>query len=259
MIRATCLCCLVLCAACTGLRPAQADELTIFAAASLKTALDAVAADWQAATGDTVSISYGGTSALARQIQQGAPADIFVSSSSDWMNVLAESGRIQAGTRRDLFGNTLVLVAHDAGLPSVKIGPDLDLAGMLAGRKLSMALVDSVPAGQYGKAALDHLGLWSSVKANVVQSENVRAALSLVALGEAPLGIVYGSDAIADDAADDAVTVIGTFPTDTHPLITFPAALVADSDAPGAAPFLHHLSSDAADAIFAAQGFLILN
>ncbi len=259
MIRPICLCCLVLSAACNAVRPAQADDITVFAAASLKTALDAVAADWKATTGDAVSISYGGTSALARQIQQGAPADIFVSSSSDWMNVLAEGGMIQAETRRDLFGNTLVLVAHDATLPPVQIGPDLDLAGLLAGGKLSMALVDSVPAGQYGKAALEHLGLWPSVKANVVQSENVRAALSLVALGEAPLGIVYGSDAIADDGADDAVTVIGTFPTDSHPVITFPAAMVANSDTPGAAAFLDHLSSDAADAIFAAQGFLILN
>jgi molybdate transport system substrate-binding protein len=250
---------LFLCAASVAALPVQADEITVFAAASLKTALDAVAADWRTATGTKVTISYGGTPTLAKQIEQGAPADIFISASPDWMDTLQKNAKIETATRRDLFGNTLVLVAHDANLPLVNMGPDLDLAGMLAGGKLSMALVDSVPAGQYGKAALEHLGLWSSVQANVVQSENVRAALSLVALGEAPLGIVYGSDAIADDGAENAVSVIGTFPSDSHPPITYPAALVADHDTPGAAAFLDHLSSDAADAIFATQGFLILN
>jgi molybdate transport system substrate-binding protein len=152
----------------------------------------------------------------------------------------------------------LVLIAHGTAA-QVSIDAKLDLVGLLQGGKLSMAMVDSVPAGQYGKAALENLGLWSLVEPSVVQSENVRAALALVARGEAPLGIVYGSDAIADDASGGAVTVIGTFPAETHPAIIYPAALVADRNNAAAAAFLDYLSSPEADAIFAAQGFAILN
>jgi molybdate transport system substrate-binding protein len=236
--------------------PAWAETVTVFAAASLKTALDAVATDWQASTGNTVTISYAGTPALARQIEQGAPADIFISASPDWMDSLQQGGTIQKASRRDLFGNTLVLVAHGTGA-ALTIDANLDFAGILAGGKLSMAMVDSVPAGQYGKASLQSLGLWASVEPSVVQSENVRAALKLVASGEAPLGVVYGSDAIA--AAADGVSVVGTFPPDSHPPILYPAALVTGSTSPAAIDFLDHLSSGAADAIFAGQGFVILN
>jgi molybdate transport system substrate-binding protein len=234
----------------------RAETVTIFAAASLKTALDAVAAEWQASTGNSMAISYAGTPALAKQIEQGAPADIFISASPDWMDTLQKDAKIQPDSRRDLFGNTLVLVAHGAVAPAA-IDKSLDLAGMLAGGKLSMAMVDSVPAGQYGKAALQSLGLWASIEASVVQSENVRAALKLVASGEAPLGVVYGSDAIAAKA--DGVSVVGTFPPDSHPPILYPAALIAGSTTPAAVDFLEHLSSDAVDAIFAAQGFVISN
>ncbi len=201
--------------------PALAEEVVVFAAASMKTALDAVAAEFEAATGHGVTISYGGSNALAQQILQGAPADIFVSAAVDWMDVVEEAGLVVPGTRADLLGNSLVLVAHDPAAAQVEIGPGLDLAGMLAGGRLSMAMVDAVPAGQYGRAALESLGLWAGVEGSLAQSENVRAALALVATGETPLGIVYASDAVAEAG----VTVIGTFPADSHPPIRFPVAL----------------------------------
>ena len=239
---------------------AQADEITVFAAASLKTALDAVATDWQAKTGNTAVIAYAGSPALARQIQAGAPADIFISASTQWMDVLAADDLILPDSRHDILGNTLVLVAHGRDAPSVTIAPGFDLTRLLGAGKLSMAMVDSVPAGQYGKQALETLGVWASVAPQVAQSENVRAALSLVALGEAPYGIVYASDAIADDGAGDQVSVVGTFPADSHKPIVYPAAVVKGSAHAGAAAgFMAHLSSDAGDAIFAAQGFAILN
>ncbi len=229
--------------------PAMADDITVFAAASLKTALDQVAADWQAATGDTVTLVYGGTPAMAKQIEQGAPADIFIAASVDWMDHVVAAGLMQPGTRRDILGNRLVLIGA-AGATPVTLSPDLDLAGLLDGGKLSMALVDAVPAGQYGKAALTSLGLWDGVAAQVAQSENVRAALALVAVGEAPLGIVYASDAVAEPR----VSVVASFPADTHPSIVYPAALTATAT-DGAAAFLDALSAPAAQAIFTANGF----
>lgn len=238
--------------------PAKAEDITIFAAASLKTALDDIAADWQASTGNTAVISYGGSSALAKQIQQGAPADLFLSAAVNWMDTLEADGLINAATRKNLLGNTLVLVAHGRDAPAVTIGPEMDLAGLLGDGKLSMAMVDSVPAGQYGKEALTSLGLWESVEGSVAQSENVRAALALVQTGEAPLGIVYGSDAIADSDADRKVTVIGTFPADSHAPIIYPVAQIASSTKPEAKEFLDWLSSDAARTVFEGQGFTVL-
>lgn len=233
--------------------PAHAEEVVVFAAASLKTALDQVAADFQAATGHTVTISYGGSNALARQIIEGAPADIFLSAAVNWMDEVQKEGLISA--RTDLLGNTLVLVAHGKGAGPVEIGPGLDLAGLLGDGRLSMAMVDAVPAGQYGKTALEALGLWSSVEGAVAQSENVRAALALVAAGEAPFGIVYATDA----AADDNVTVVGTFPAESHKPIVYPGVLLTTAADAADRAFFDALSSDAADARFAAQGFAILN
>lgn len=238
---------------------AKADQITVFAAASLKTALDAVADDWAASSGHTAVISYGSSAALAKHIQSGAPADIFVSAAANWMETLQAEGLIIAGSRRDLWGNTLVLIAHGNDAPLFDIAPGFDLAKRLGDGKLAMGLVEWVPAGQYGKSALQSLGIWTNVEASVVQSENVRAAMALVATGEASFGIVYGSDAVADDAAGDDVSVVGIFPADTHPPIVYPAALIADSRVPAAASFLDYLSSDPADAIFAAQGFKVLN
>jgi molybdate transport system substrate-binding protein len=234
---------------------ASADRVTVFAAASLKTALDEIAARWGEATGNEVVASYAGSPQLAQQIAEGAPADLFLSASVQWMDELASQSLIVPDSRRDLLGNTLVLVAHGPDAPPVEIGPDLDLLALLNGGRLAMALVDSVPAGQYGKEALTSLGLWGAVEPWVAQSENVRAALALVASGEAPYGIVYGSDAVADDEAEDQVTVVGTFPSDSHAPITYPAALVAGRDTPAAREFLDHLSSPEASEVFARLGF----
>ncbi len=234
--------------------PARAAEVTVFAAASLKTALDEIAAQWQAETGHSVALSYGGSSALAKQIIQSAPADIFLSASIEWMDAVAGAGMLRDGTRVDLLGNRLVLVAHGVDVPPVTLDATTDLVGLMAGGKLSMAMVDSVPAGQYGREALTTLGLWDSVAGSVAQAENVRVALQLVALGEAPFGIVYASDAVAEPG----VTVVATFPEISHSPIIYPAAVIASSPVPEAEAFLDLLSQPAAQAVFTAQGFLPL-
>ncbi|MCU0905967.1 MAG: molybdate ABC transporter substrate-binding protein [Rhodobacteraceae bacterium] len=250
---------LVACVALAGLaaplRAALADEVVVFAAASLKDGLDAVAAEFEAATGHSVTISYAGSNALATQILQGAPADIFISAAVTWMDEVQAAGLVVPGTRADILGNRLVLIAHGKDAPPVEIGPGLDLAGLLGDGMLSMALVDAVPAGQYGRAALESLGLWSAVEGVVAQSENVRAALSLVATGEAPLGIVYATDAVADDN----VTVVGTFPADSHGPIVYPAALLTGAADAADRAFFDALTEPAADAAFAAQGFAVID
>lgn len=235
--------------------PAVAQEVVVFAAASMKTALDQVAAEFEAATGHEVVVSYAGSNALAQQILQGAPADIFLSAAETWMDEVEKAGLVVPGTRRDLLGNRLVLIAHGAGADAVEIGAGVDLAGMLGGGRLSMAMIDAVPAGQYGKAALQSLGLWASVEGAVAQAENVRAALALVAAGEAPLGIVYASDAVAETG----VSVVATFPEGSHPPIVYPVALLTGAADAADRAFLEALSAEAADAVFAAQGFAILD
>ena len=235
--------------------PASAEEVVVFAAASLKTALDAVAAEFEAETGHDVTVSYAGSGQLAKQIIQGAPADIFISAAENWMDEVERAGLVVAGTRADLLGNQLVLIAHGKGAAPVEIAAGFDLAGMLGDGRLSMAMVEAVPAGQYGKAALESLGIWASVEGAVAQSENVRAALALVSAGEAPFGIVYASDAVADDN----VTVVGRFPAESHAPIVYPAALLTEAADAADRAFLEALSGDGADAIFAAQGFAILN
>lgn len=233
---------------------AKAEDVLVFAAASLTEALDAVAASWTARTGHVATLSYAGSSALARQIQEGAPADVFISASVAWMDAVAAFGDIRSETRRDVLGNRLALVAHGRDAAPVVLDGSLDLAGMLDGGRLSMALVDAVPAGIYGKAALTSLGLWERVAPLVAQSDNVRAALAFVARGEAPLGIVYATDA----AASDNVTVVGVFPEGSHEPIVYPAAVVAQSTNPAAAAFLDHLASDEARAIWERYGFTVL-
>ena len=232
--------------------PALADDVVVFAAASLKNALDPIAADFQTATGHSVTISYAGSNALAKQILEGAPADIFLSAAVNWMDEVEKNALVT--TRKDLLGNTLILIAHGKDAAPVDITPQLDLPALLGDGKLSMAMVDSVPAGQYGKAALQSLGLWDAVAPSVAQSENVRAALALVAQGEAPLGIVYGSDAVAEDN----VTVLGTFPADSHSPITYPAALLTNAQDDADCAFFDALSAPEAAAIFTAQGFTVL-
>lgn len=231
-------------------RSQDAAETVVFAAASLKTALDEAVERWRAETGEEIAVSYAGSSVLARQIELGAPADIFISASTQWMDAVEEKGLIREESRRDLLGNRLVLIAGGKDAPAVEIAEGFDLAGLLAGGKLAMALVDSVPAGIYGKAALSSLGVWDEVSADVAQADNVRAALALVARGEAPYGIVYATDA----TAEDNVTVVGTFPESTHAPIVYPAALTVTASEPAAA-FLDFLFSPEAGEIFKRQGF----
>ena len=234
--------------------PALSETVTVFAAASLTTALAEIEADFEAATGHDLVVSLAGSSALAQQIRQGAPADIFISASTDWMDLIAAEGLIEPGGRFDLLGNTLVLIAHGRAAPTVAITPDFALSGLIGDGRLAMALVDAVPAGIYGKAALDHFGLWGGIADRVAQTDNVRAALALVALGEAPYGIVYATDA---NAAQN-VTIIATFPPESHPAIVYPLARLAGRDGTGVAAMVAYLQGDAARAAFVRQGFAVL-
>lgn len=227
---------------------ASAGQITVFAAASLKTALEEVATGWQAETGHRAVLSFAGSSALARQIEAGAPADLFLSANRDWMDRLEELGLLRPGSRGDLLGNQLVLVGP-AGTASQPL--DSTLVGALNGGRLAMALVDAVPAGIYGKAALIHLGLWDLLEPHVAQADNVRAALALVAMGEAPLGIVYATDA----TAEPRVGVAAEFPADSHPPITYPVAILAESRAAEAQGFLDYLNGPVAKAVFLRHGF----
>lgn len=244
---------LISAAFCLALSPAQAETITVFAAASLTTALTRVANAFEADSGHEVVLSFAGSSVLARQIQLGAPADIFLSANSDWMDLLQAGDLIDRDSRRDLLGNTLVLIAHGDADP-VEISPDLDLPAMLGSGRLAMALVEAVPAGIYGRAALQSLGLWDAVAPQVAQTDNVRAALALVALGEAPLGIVYATDA----RAEPDVTVIASFPPDSHPPISYPVARLYGPAGDGADALMAFLQGAEARALFEAEGFTML-
>lgn len=230
------------------------ERVSVFAAASLKNALDEIAAQWKQEAGQETSISYAASSALAKQIEQGAPADLFISADLDWMDYLSQKGLTKKETETRLLGNRIVLIAPADSSAAVEVKPGFDLAGALAGGKLAMANVDAVPAGKYGKAALEHLGAWDAVQGQVAQAENVRAALALVATGEAALGIVYQTDA----AAEPKVKVLGTFPEDSHPPIVYPAAITASSTSPQAGEFFKFLMSDTARSAFEGQGFTVL-
>lgn len=231
-----------------------ADKAVVFAAASLKNGLDDVNAAWQAETGRTATISYAASSALARQIEQGAPADIFIPADLDWMEYLSEKQLIAPGSRINLLGNRIVLIAAADTAVETSIGPGFPLAELLGDGRLAMADVKAVPAGKYGKAALEKLGVWAGVEDRVAQAENVRAALKLVATGEAPLGIVYKTDAVAEPA----VKIIGVFPEDAHPPIVYPVGVTADSSNPDAAEFVKFLQSANARQSFEKQGFTVL-
>ncbi|MGE0748755.1 MAG: molybdate ABC transporter substrate-binding protein, partial [Rhodospirillales bacterium] len=233
---------------------AQDGGVVVFAAASMKNALDDAAKTWQA-QGKATRISYAASSALARQIEAGAPADVFISADTDWMNYLAERKLIRADTRRDLLANRIVLIAPKSSTVATKIAPGFPLASLLGGGKLAMAQTETVPAGKYGKASLTALGVWPSVERSVAQAENVRAALLLVSRAEAPLGIVYQTDA----AADANVRIVDAFPADTHPPIVYPVAVLAGAKHADAAAFVTFLRSDAAKPAFVKQGFTVLD
>ncbi|HYM85337.1 MAG TPA: molybdate ABC transporter substrate-binding protein, partial [Pseudoxanthomonas sp.] len=222
--------------------------LTVFAAASLKESLDEAAAAYQKASGQPLRVSYAASSALARQIEQGAPADVFVSADLEWMDYLQQRKFIDTATRRNLLGNTLVLVAPASGdTMAVKLQPGVDLLSRLgANGRIAMGLTASVPAGKYAKASFVSLGAWNSLQPRVAEAESVRAALMLVARGEARLGVVYASDA----RAEPKVRVVGTFPANSHPPIVYPVARIAASNNAGATAFVRWLATPAAARIF---------
>ncbi|MEP9387647.1 molybdate ABC transporter substrate-binding protein [Mesorhizobium sp. KR9-304] len=230
------------------------DKVTVFAAASLKNALDAVNAACETDVGERATVSYAASSALAKQIEQGAPADVFMSADLDWMKYLSDKNLIKAGTETKLLGNSIVLVAPTDSKVEAKIEKGFDLADLLGDGRLAMANVDAVPAGKYGKASLESLGVWAAVEGKVAQAENVRAALALVSTGEAPLGIVYKTDA----AADQTVKIVGTFPDGSHPPIVYPVAQTAESADSDTPAFINCLQSAKAKDLFEAQGFTVL-
>jgi molybdate transport system substrate-binding protein len=237
-----------------GQAAAQSTDVLLFAAASLKNALDAIDTQYAQDTGKHVTVSLAASPLLAKQIESGAPADMFISADLDWMDYLAKKNLIKADTRKNLLGNELVLIAPKDSAVQIAIAPGFDLAKALAGGKLAMADTSAVPAGKYGKAALEKLGVWDQVSGEIAQAENVRAALALVGRGEAPLGIVYQTDA----AVEPGVKIVGAFPADTHPPIIYPIALLAGSKNPDAAAYLAYLEGATAKPLFEKQGFVVL-
>ncbi|HZZ94065.1 MAG TPA: molybdate ABC transporter substrate-binding protein [Usitatibacter sp.] len=238
--------------ACLACALAHAQAITVFAAASLKEALDAAVQPYEAASGHRVVVSYAGSNVLARQIVAGAPAALFISADEDWMNEVEAHGRAVAGSRRDLLANDLVLISPAASGVEVAMGRRLDLARALGDGRLALANPDAVPAGKYAKASLVALGAWDGVRDRIAPAENVRAALALVARGEAPLGIVYRTDALAERG----VRIVATFPAASHPPIVYP--MVVLKGAPGSARELAaHLASPAVRAVWERFGFRV--
>ncbi len=232
---------------------AQAGDILVFAAASLKNALDAATSTWSSDGDTNVRIVYAGSSTLAKQIEQGAPADIFVSANLQWMDYLAANGLIDPATRSNVAANRLVLIAPQESRTEMKIVPGFDLVGALDEGRLAMANTAAVPAGIYGRSALTSLGVWETVKGRIAQTPDVRAALALVSRGEAPLGIVYESDA----NADANVRTIGIFPEDSHAPIIYPVAVVSESKSTLAHSLVDYLRSDGAAEFFEEQGFSV--
>jgi molybdate transport system substrate-binding protein len=234
---------------------ASARDVMVFAAATLQDALDEATTRFQAEAHIGVPVSYGPSAALVKQIANGAPADIFISADADWMNEAEHEGLLYPASRFDLLSSRLVLIAARDSEAAVEIKPGFDLAALLGSGRLAMCDPMMMPAGRYGRAALLSLGVWDSVKDRVAQAATVRAAMIYVSRGEAPLGIVFDTDAVADTS----VKIIGTFPRDSHPAIVYPVALtVAGGANPDAARFLAFLKSPAAKSIFASHGYSFL-
>ncbi len=234
-----------------GMAAADRGHIIVFAASSLTDAMQELGADFGKSTGIDVKLSFAASSALARQIENGAPADVFFSADVDWMDYLESRKLIQPESRHDLLGNRLVLIAPAESSVRLKIAPHFALSQALGGGRLATGDPDSVPVGRYARAALTALGVWDSVADRLVRADNVRAALTFVDRGEVPLGIVYATDA----AIDKGVRIVDTFPADTHAPITYPIAITigAKSDA---AKFTAYLSAPAASAVFVKYGFL---
>ncbi len=233
---------------------AQEKTLTVFAAASLKNALDDVNAAFTAKSAIKVAVSYAASSALARQIEQGAPADIFLSADTDWMDYASQKKTINDGTRRDLLGNKIVLIApSDSPITNVTIGPGFDLAKLAGDGRIVTGDVQAVPVGKYAKAALEKLGAWDTAASKFAMADSVRAALALVSRKEAVLGIVYETDA----RVDPGVKIVGTFPEGSHPPIIYPVAATVTAK-PETASYLDFLRSSPAKSIFEKYGFTVL-
>ncbi len=232
---------------------AQAADITVFAAASLGDVLQQIASRYQAETKETVATSFAASSVLARQIEASGGADIFISADSDWMDDLDGKGLIDRASRKNLLGNHLVLIAPQGSKLALHIAPRFDLLGALQGGRLSVADPASVPAGKYARASLTALGVWNAVEDHLASAENVRVALAYVARGDAPLGIVYTTDALAEPK----VRIVDTFPDATHAPIVYPAALTKDAR-PAAKAFLAYLNGSEARAVFEKAGFAML-
>ena len=232
--------------------PALAGPPLILAAASLQEGLNAAADAWAARHHERPVLSFASSAALAKQIDAGAPADIFISADEPWMDDVAKHGLVKAGTRVSFLANKLVLVAPAAAAKPVAIRPGFPLAKLLGRGKLAMGEVSSVPAGKYGREALTRLGVWDAIASQVAGADNVRSALALVERGEAPYGIVYATDAYASQA----VKIVGVFPDDSHAPITYPIAVLTASTSPDAEAFRRFLLSGAGKTIFRRYGFL---
>ncbi len=233
-----------------GAAPAPQAPL-VLAAASLQESMSAAADAWAARGHPRPVVSFAASSALARQAMAGAPADLFVSADEEWMDAVAKAGLVRAGTRADFLGNRLVLVAPNTSRAQVRLARGVDLARVLGNGRLAMADPDSVPAGKYGRTALESLNAWRGVEGKVARAENVRAALALVERGVAPLGIVYATDA----RASKGVRVVAVFPAASHPPIRYPLAILKQSRSADAAGFRAFLLSPRGRAIFVRYGF----
>jgi molybdate transport system substrate-binding protein len=231
---------------------ALADTLTVFAAASLKNALDDVAIEWKKDGGQVVA-SYAASSVLAKQIEQGAPADVFISADTQWMDYVGKKSLIE--TPRDLLGNRLVLISDKDNPLMLEIKPGINLGELLGNDRLAVGDPSSVPAGIYAKEALTKLRIWDGVQSKLAPAADVRAALVLVSRGEAPLGIVYETDA----KVDSKVRIVAVFPEDSHKPIRYPVAVIKASKNPDAAKFVAFLGEPAARAIFTKYGFEVLD
>jgi molybdate transport system substrate-binding protein len=235
--------------------PARGADLTILAAASLKEALDEQVARFETESGGKIVVSYAASNALVKQIESGAPADVFVSADVDWVDYLEQRKLVRGGTRINLLRNRLVLIAPADSRTALRIAPGFELAAAVGTGRLSIANPNSVPAGKYARDALRALGVWPGIESRVARVENVRAALVLVARGEAPFGIVYATDALAEPK----VRIVDTFPENTHAPIVYPVAILATSRSPYAQRFVDSLVSPVARTIWVRHGFAMAN
>src|SRR6202166_733827 len=244
----------ILCGSALSPALAQNNSLTVFAAASMKNALDDIDTAFTAKTGVKIVASYAASSTLAKQIEQGAPADIFVSADTDWMDYATARKNINEPTRVNLLGNSIVLIApKESTIDNVSIGPGFELAKLAGSGKIATGDVKAVPVGKYAKAALEKLGAWQAAEPKFAMADSVRAALTLVARSEAALGIVYSTDA----KVEPGVKIVGTFPADSHPPIIYPVAATATAKAE-ATDYLAFLKSSAAKTILEKYGFTYL-